>query len=266
MPIESYPDQVEPADQDSIIWRFMNLHKFRDFMESGDLYFCRADRFPDESEGLPPEEYLPVLNLNPLALDDRQKLDHSIGCMAQFREAYYVSCWHLYREETIKMWREYGEDGVAVCSRYQLLKSALDGIGDRAYIGLVRYGSAHLTGWNTFRFITTKRMRHADEREVRAFLWIVDPYAGINRHFDDDNRAHRRPLTPPPDRVSHGERRVVDLRTIVNEIVVTPWASSSAFEEISRLVRNSYSISVRPSSLTRFRDLLPNLRSQDSSS
>jgi hypothetical protein len=266
MPIELYPDQLEPENQDAAIWRFMNLEKFRDLMATGELYFCRADRFSDESEGLPPEEYLPVLGLNPFDLADRRKLDDSIGSMAQFREAYYINCWHLFREETCRMWEEYGKAGVAVCSRYGLLKSALDVMGDRAYLGLVRYGSAHLTGWNTFRFITTKRMKYADEREVRAFLWILDPYAGGNRHFDIDNRAHPRPLTPPlPDRVLDGHRRRADLQALVTEIVVTPWASSTTFSEFETLVKNSgYRIPVQASALTRFQQFLPDLQSATS--
>ena len=40
------------------IWRFINMRKFRDLMETTEFYFCRADLFPDEREGLPPEEYL----------------------------------------------------------------------------------------------------------------------------------------------------------------------------------------------------------------
>lgn len=262
MAIEFYPDQLEPENQDAVIWRFMKRVKFRDLIATGELYFCRADLFSDESEGLPPEEYTPVLRLNPFDLLDRQKLDESIGCMAQFREAYYISCWHLFREETCKMWEDYGKDGVAICSRYGLLKSALDAMGDRAYLGLVRYGSKHLTGWNTLRFITTKRIKYADEREVRAFLWITDPHAGINRHLDIDNRAHPRPLTPPPDSVLKGHRRAVDLSTLVTEIVISPWASSTTFDEVETLVKNSgYAIPVQPSALTRFREFLPGSQS-----
>ena len=223
------------------------------------LYFRRADLFQnDEREGLPPEEYLPILRLNPLDLRDRQELNHHLGSDAQFREGFYVSCWHLFESETCKMWKEYGEDGVAICSRYCFLKSALDAMGDRAFIGLVRYGSEHLTGWNLFRFITTKRMQYAEEQEVRAFLWIMDPMAGINRHFDNDNRAHSRPLTPPPDRVLKGHGRKVELQALATGIVVSPWASSATFDEISWLVKNNgYTILVQPSDLTRYRDLLP---------
>lgn len=259
MAIEPYPDQLEPENQDAVIWRFMKMEKFRDLIATGELYFCRADLFPDESEGLPPEEYLPILGLNPFDLRDRQQLDHLIGSDAQFRESFYISCWHLFRDETCMMWKEYGDDGLAICSRYRLLKFALGTMGDRAFLGVVRYGSKHLTGWNLFRFITTKQKKYEDEREVRALLWIMDPLAGINRHFDMNNRAHPRPLTPPPrDRVFDGHRRSVDLQALITEIVVSPWASSTTFDEINQLVKsNGYAIPVQPSGLTRYRELLP---------
>jgi hypothetical protein len=259
MPVETYPDQLEPQDEDAVIWRFMNKEKFRDLISTGKLYFCRADLFHDENEGLPPENYKPFPHLNPLDLRDRRQIDDSIGNVAQDREAFYLSCWHLFREETWKMWKEYGQDGVAICSRYRLLKSALDALPDRAFVGLVRYGSKHMTGWNLFRFITTKRIEYAEEQEVRAGLWIIDPHAGGNRHFDIDNRPHTRPLTPPPpERVLDGHRRRVNLQTLLTGIVVTPVASSATFDEISQLVKNSgYAIPVQSSALARYRELLP---------
>jgi hypothetical protein len=261
MPIESYPDQLEPSDHDVAIWRFMNMEKFTDLLNTSELYFCRADLFKDESEGLPPENYFPSPNLHPLDVLDRRIIDDSIGCLAQFREAFYVNCWHLFRRETWAMWEEYGEDGVAICSQYWLLKSALNAMDDRAYLGLVRYGSRHITGWNLFRFVTTKRPKYANELEVRAFLWIMDPHAGINRHIDEDGRVHDRPLTPPPDHVLRGQRRKVDLQALVSEIVVSPRASSTTLSEIDQLVKDKgYGIAVQSSSLTRFRELLPSSR------
>lgn len=262
MPVESYVDQLEPENQDAVIWRFVNMEKFRDLITTGELYFCRSDLFPnDEKEGLALEEYLPmILGLDPRDLRDRQELNHHIGCHAQFREAYFISCWHLFREETSKMWKQYGEDGVAICSRYRLLRSALDSVTDRASLGLVRYGVEHLLDkkFNTFQFIMTKRPQYADDKEVRAALWIMDPHAGINRHFDLENRAHPRPLTPPPPTVLNGHRRKVDLEALVTEIVVTPWASSTTLDEIIQLVRtNGYAIPVLPSALAAFRKFLP---------
>ena len=110
MGIESYPDQLEPANQDAAIWRFINMPKFRDLMGTAELYFCRADLFPDEREGLPPEEYLATFGLHPLDVNDRRELLNHLGSDAQFREGFYVNCWYQFREETLQMWKEYGTE------------------------------------------------------------------------------------------------------------------------------------------------------------
>jgi hypothetical protein len=61
LPVETYGGQIEPENKDAEIWRFVNMKKFRDFMDTQELYFCRADLFPqDEAEGLPPENYKPL--------------------------------------------------------------------------------------------------------------------------------------------------------------------------------------------------------------
>ena len=80
----------------------------------------------------------------------------------------------------------------------------------------------------------------------------------INWHIDVDNRVHDRPHIPPSDRVLKGHRRKVDLQALINGIVVSPRASSKTLGEIEHLVKSKrYSIAVRPSALTRFRELLP---------
>jgi hypothetical protein len=163
MPLAPYVNQVEPSD-DAVIWRFMELYKFRDLMASEELYFRRADLFSDKSEGLPPEEYARrVLGLDPYDINDRVRLNDHLGFLAQNRESYYISCWHLYRQETLDMWEQYGDDGVAICSRYELLKSALNGLVDEAHVGLVRYGTDHLA--NTFN---TLEIHHNQTSSVFA--------------------------------------------------------------------------------------------------
>lgn len=258
--IETYPDQLEPENQEAEIWRFLNLPKFLDLIQTSELYFCRADLFADEQEGLPPEEYLATFGLHPLDINDRRELINHIGSDAQFREGFYVNCWYLFREETLQMWKEYGTEGVAITSQYKLLKSALAALSDRAYIGRVRYGPQHLMGKsaNIFRYITTKRSKYAHEREVRAFLWNPETNAGINRHIDTEGRVHPRPLTPPPPNVAKGEKRRVDLQTLVKSVVVSPWASPNTLDAITQSIRDrGYKIPIQPSGLSRYAALLP---------
>jgi hypothetical protein len=257
MPITPYIDQLEPADA-SEIWRFMKTEYFRDLMANEELYFRRSDLFPqDLNEGIPPEEYLRlVMGLDRYLLNDEKQLNHQMGSLAQFREMYYVNCWHLFRAETPKMWREFAQDGLAICSRYELLKSALNGMLDETHLGLVRYGDKHLTQTmriNTLQFISTKRIGYAGEYEVRAFLQAPDPFAGNNRHFDRNNWPHRLPLSENPRHpwVHEYKRRRIELKSLITGIVVSPWASKEVFAEVEQWVTvKQHSYTVRPSDLT----------------
>lgn len=253
MPVEPYVTRLEPSD-DAVIWRFLHMPKFQDLMASEELYFRRADLFPDESEGLPPDEYaLPVLGLNPYDVNDQQALNNHLGSLAQHRQSYYISCWYLFRVETLKMWNGYAKDGVAICSRYGLLKSALNAMLDTVHLGLVQYGISHLRGFNTLQFITTKRPKHVDECEVRAFLSVIDPLAANNRHIDVNNLAHRKPLPENPINpwIPDCKRRRIDLKALLTGIVISPWASEDVVEEVKLWVKlKGHSYPVERSELT----------------
>ena len=69
-------------------------------IEQRELYFCRADRFRDDQEGIPPEGLLFRYGYaqHPLDIDDRCELNHQYGWYSQVREQFYISCWHLFSE------------------------------------------------------------------------------------------------------------------------------------------------------------------------
>lgn len=258
MAVELFVDGLEPKNPDAVVWRFLDLWKFEHLLTSGTMYFRRSDKLEDDHEGLPPEEYEHVLGLNRYDINDIRERDHAIGSIAQFRQAFYISSWHLFTQETARMWAQYGKDGVAIVSRYRPLKEVLDPIPDRPHLGLVRYGSEHLTGWNTMRFITTKRRQYSHEQEIRALLWLLDSGDAVNRHVDIDNRIHDRPLYEPPETLPEGITRDVALRTLITEVVVTPRASAATLAHVRSLVAAFDSgVPVRPSSLTDYARFIP---------
>lgn len=237
MPLQRYFDNLEPDDPEVKIWRFMPLIRFEDLIANEELHFCRADLFTqDETEGVPPETFVRrVMGLRPFDPADERTLIHQMGTLAQDREAFYVSCWHLFRHETMEMWQGFADTGVAVCSTYARMKSLLDGLPDMTHLGLVRYGEErlHQTGrLNVLQFINTKRQQFVQEREVRAIVWCPDPFAGGNRHFDIDNVPHSRPLPENPRHhwVPDFKRRRIDLKALVTGVVVSPWATNETYE------------------------------------
>jgi hypothetical protein len=256
MPIEPYPqDGFQPESDDAVVWRFMPFCRFEELMRTHELYFCRSDILDDKYEGLPTEEYVRSVCAN---MGPEYDIDDTIGNLVQDKEAYFISCWYLFNHETAKMWVTYGRNGVAICSRYRLLRTALNAMPDRAMLGLVRYSSEHVD-FNILRFITTKRPEFADEREVRALVWKPE-WAGSGRHIGPDNRCHRRPLTDPPPHVLPGLRRAVDLQALIDGIVVSPEADPEIREEIKQLLDMlGYVIPVQESSLTRYPHVITNV-------
>lgn len=258
MPVTAFVDNSEPADARSPIWRYIKFSKLEDLVKTGQLYFCRSDKFLDENEGLPPDEYLRVLNLNGLELSDIRERDHNIGVLSQVRQSFYVNCWHLHLEETAMMWARYGKDGVAIVSRYGLLKQVLDPLSDKVMLGLIRYGTKHLTGWNVIQFVTTKREKYSTEREVRAMIWLTDSGDGINRHFDLNNRPHERPIYDPPPTLPEGIRRDIDLAALIAEVVVSPLAPVGRLAEVRELITSAaIPAGVRESALTAYSPYIP---------
>lgn len=258
MPVTPFVDDPEPTDARSPIWRHAEFWKLRDLVETEELYLRRADKLEDEHEGLPPVEYERVLNLGKFDLNDIQKRDHHIGSLAQFRQSFYVNCWHLHVDETATMWARYGKDGVAIVSRYDLLKQVLHPLPDKVMVGLIRYGTSHLTGWNVVRFVTTKREKYASEREVRAMIWLTETGDGMNRHFDLTNRPHDRPIYDPPHTLPEGIRRNIDVASLISEVVVSPFAPAGRLAEVRALLAAAgIAAGVRESQLTRYSLLVP---------
>ena len=76
--------------------------------------------------GLPPEQYVRrVLGLDPYDIKDELALNNHLGSLAQSREMHFITCWYSYWEEDLAIWEQYAHDGVAVTSRYGLLKECL---------------------------------------------------------------------------------------------------------------------------------------------
>jgi hypothetical protein len=109
-------------------------------------------------------------------------------------------------------------------------------------IGHVRY-SLHHQGYNILRFITTKRPEFAHEREVRALVWQME----------------HSPRNPYPHAIPRGLTYPVDLKALVNEVIVSPDAAATLFDEVQQLLNNhDYgTIPVVKSGFTGYRSLLP---------
>jgi hypothetical protein len=224
------------------VCRFMDFPKFRDLFGNEEIYFRRTDLFKetDPQEGLPSDQYVrKARGLAPLLLPDELALNNDQAFSRQVSEGHFINCWQLFEGETLAMWGRYGK-GVVIFSRYALLKVAMNMQLDPIFMGVVRYGEKDMTGYNTLQFLFTKRRLFEKERELRIVLQCFDPMAGANRHYDANNFPHREPRAENPlhDWVHPCKRRRIDLKALVTEIRLSPWATRAEFDEVGWWVKN----------------------------
>jgi hypothetical protein len=121
-------------------------------------------------------------------------------------------------------------------------------------VGIVRYGDKDMMGYNPIRFLFTKQSHLAKERELRVVLQCYDPVGGGNRHYDLNNFPHREPLeelNPRHEWVHDCKRRRVDLKALVTEVRLSPWATHEESEEVNEWVKaKSLSCLISRSDLT----------------
>jgi hypothetical protein len=235
MPIVQHYACTEPPHE-TVICHFMKLWKFQDMFSNDELYFRRTDKYKadDPYESLPSDEFVrKALGLRKFYLEDEQQLANEQAFTRQHSESCFLSCWQIYEGETNHMWDRYGE--VAVFTRFELLRAAVDAFPDQVLVGLVRYSEEDLTRYNLIDFLFRKRGHFEKERELRVVVQSYNPMAGMNRNVDESNVAHREPLdevNPLPAWVHDEKRRRVDLKSLITEIRLWPWATRELREEI----------------------------------
>ena len=224
MPADVQHEVVEayqPPNTNIKIWRYLDLPKLIDFLQTRSLHFARSDTLSDPLEGsltkgniMDREQQLQAVSddqeENLTSEEIRQKIRESHHWAANFgRQTIYINCWHGSETESAAMWRQYGTaaGSIAIQSTYERLVSVLP---DESYIGLVQYmdysNPKNQIPWgNIMSPFMHKRKEFEYEKEVRAFIWnredleIENLPLGIKKDIDIDKVVETirvQPTTP----------------------------------------------------------------------
>lgn len=191
-----YLPALLPPDDAVKIWRFMDLKKFMDIIQSRALYFARADQFDDPFEGARGNTGDEDLYVETLAntireqIPDQQTLSdetlrenariviqslNDAGYGSKHMYQSFISCWHRNEVESDAMWRLYTKDlsqGVAIqstCGRLRdaFLKEYMRGPITIAPVEYIDYNPPLGLSDNPCWF---KKKEFRQENEVRAII------------------------------------------------------------------------------------------------
>ena len=223
---ENHPN-VNPPQDDAVLWRYMDFTKFVSLLDKQALYFSRADKLGDPFEGSLSEVnrvLRPILLKNQGVPDDliSQITETAPTVLSQTPRLGVVNCWHENDYESEAMWKLYARahDGIAIKTTFEKLAGSLE-CEDPIYIGQVNYAdyaSTFIPEGNTLMTLLTKRNSFEHEREVRAIaLNFPDPDNSVGRYYE------------------------VTLSTLIDEIMVAPQAPDW-FSDLVNSVAGQYEL------------------------
>ena len=217
----------KPGDENAKIWRYMDFTKFVSLLDKCALFFPRADRLGDPFEGsfskanveLAPEVYADVDS--DILFSSRQQL--SLFHKAVLRHT-AINSWHLNEYESVSMWKLYlkSNEGIAIRSTFNSLRTSFDDVTHDIYIGVVKYVD-YEKDWipegNSLDPFVHKRRSFEHERELRVVMQEMEGN-----------------ISKPPT-YEHGIYVPVNLDKLVDEIHLAPTCPEWLFELVKSVTK-----------------------------
>jgi hypothetical protein len=212
-----YHPRITTPEADTVLWRYMDLWKFLDLVESNSIFLSRADLFEDKYEGL-------IANKKVQELDEKHKLkelnDFSENTL---KKCTYISSWNGEKDETYPLWKIYTDYRNAISiktSINNLIKSLETEIESTQFIGKVNYVDFNSPNYvfraNTFQFFLEKRDYFKFENETRIITELQ--YNGFEELL----------------KLPTGIRIKVNLNTLIEEIKIAPLGDENFKKIIER--------------------------------
>lgn len=206
-----------PNDNETIVWKYLDLSKFLDMLLSRQLFMSRSDKFEDQYEGTFSEptfdEIKKIAANNPKFLDNYKS----------HREKVVISSWHINEYESFAMWQIFTQntEGLAIQTTIGRLKEALlPEKKTEQYIGSVNYidyKKEFIPFDDTFFPFLFKRKSFQYEREIR----IISDVSNTNLKIDN------------------GLKVDVNLNQLIEKIYIHPksenWYKNLVIELVSKL-------------------------------
>jgi hypothetical protein len=217
-----------PEDNETIVWKYLDLSKFLDMLLSQQLFMSRSDKFEDQYEGTFSEPTFE--EIKKIAANKPEFLDY----YKSHREKVVISSWHINEYESFAMWQIFtkNNEGLAIQSTIGRLKAALQPeTRVEQYIGNVNYidyKKEYIPFDDAFFPFLFKRKSFQYEREVRIITDVSTHDISVNE----------------------GIKINVDLNQLIEKIYIHPksenWYKKLVIELVSKL---NFNIEIEKSDL-----------------
>ena len=224
----------QPAEHDTL-WRYMSFEKFINILVKGSLFFTRADKYDDKSEGHIPEAIM------------RYYGSPNIRIEPDLREYIMCNCWHHGEEESMGMWDKYHirNSGVAIKTTMGNLKNCLPDTPN-IFIGKVDYDVESIGNQN--------QIEVPGDLSIENLLHYLYFYKRKSFEYEQEVRAIIDIRSIPRDApYEFGTLVEINVQTLIDEnseVIVSPHADEWITETVELVVeRCGFQFTVKPSKI-----------------
>lgn len=242
MPIE-IPKKHSPPyffpEGDFSIVKYLDLSKFISLLQRHALFFCRIDKLEDKFEGLTSKANYEFRikyyeNLRDEKFFNKWPNDNDLIDLVSktyhfendLRSIFCVNCWNMYNGESIALWKIYSdvEKGIMIKSSISSLIESFKVSQNEIYLSKVKYIDYHTDimpdGNIIFPFVH-KNLPYSYENEIRLLHKVND--TGWKYDWSKEE-------------VEEGIFVNIDLKILINEIVISPYSPNWFINLIKNLL------------------------------
>jgi hypothetical protein len=222
---------IEDLDDETILWRYMDLAKFVSMLEKEAIWLARADTFGDKHEGRFPNEMREYIDK---AYEDFDENDDSpVKDASDFQDYLvkntFISCWHHNLEENMVMWEIYGKDKNAVA-----IQTTVENLANNI-------NSSGLSGHS----LIMKNVEYKNADEISGVLLYEDCFFKKRRHFSFEQEVRISldtyfRLNPTKD-TPYGYELPVFPSGIIQKVLIHP-DSSKWFYDVINSIKSKYKL------------------------
>jgi hypothetical protein len=219
---------LKNLDGETIIWRYMDIIKFLDLIQTQQLYFSNIENFNDPYEGFVSIDYKEMELKNFKTVEEKNLYE------AEKKEElknYFINCWHINNYENVAMWKAYTDsnNGIAIKSTITDLVVAigLKNYNNKEYNNNISFGKVEYIGDLNDEEILKIKNKTIFNDKTKILLYK-------NISFKDENEV--RLIIRKKKNNNNYCKLDIDINKLINEIYIIPTAPTYYRHIIEKLI------------------------------
>lgn len=170
-----HPNLPQPESPRQRLWRYLPFEQLLQIINDSSLYFSHISRMRDRWEGLLTERTREhFFKVKYSQYGNSSAANGSIKQYEEFKDAFYVNCWHMNVHESYLMWKVYADRECAIQTTFERITTALHETPAEIHGGMITYIDFKRDSMpigNVFTPVSHKDIPYQDEKEFRLLFW-----------------------------------------------------------------------------------------------